>query len=226
VVNQLLHAELNRLISSTMVQLRPILREGWRERGVVEEDLENDHEHTLGVVREVSTLPTNSRVDLGTSKATARLHDFSEIITLDEIEREELTLVLNESEETRELVGSIDARDYEQLRTDARKIAAFGLVVRGWPRLAKNEAMGLFLDFTYARNAEAILVHQGHVVRELRQGLRYIQGKTKSGRRYKDIDLSSFWEDAWAVADTWTKPVYLPPTLQRIESMEAKLRAA
>jgi len=225
VVNQLVHAELSRLISSTMDQLRPILREGWRERGVVEEDLENDHEHTLGVVWEVATLTTNVRVELNTSKATARLHDFSEIITLDEIEREEFALVLHESEETRELIGDVDPHDYEQLLRNARKIAAFGLVVRGWSGPAKNEAMGFFIDFIYARTAEAILVHQGHVVRELRQGLRYIQGKTKSGRRYKHIDLSSFWEDAWAVADTWTTPVYLPPTLGRIERKEATLRA-
>lgn len=212
---------------SEVEKLRFVLREGWRKRGVKEEDLENDFEHTFRVVAHTLLLPTRRQVNRAKSVLMAFLHDFDEIVLKDEERRGEIRLPLEEDPRLAEIASEFRGADRKRLVERAKKLIAFELVVRNWPHHVREEAMRLYTEYTYATTNEAKLVHQAHVVADLRMGFNYVEGKTRTKKRhYRDINLKSFWRDAQILSDWDDAPVDLVPILEEMRKEEENLRAA
>lgn len=210
------------LALSEVAQLRSILRKGWLERGVSKEDCENDLEHTARVTFNVLILPTRKAINRQVALTEAVLHDLHEAITDDEARRKTLTLSL-EGPRLQSVISQFPEIDLGERIRWATELIAFDIMIANWPLEVKDLAKKRYSDFLFRTSDEARFVHQAQTIAELQQGLDYLAGRTRSGRRYRKIDLSTFWEDARALATNG--PADLEQVLKQIEEEERRQRA-
>jgi 5'-deoxynucleotidase YfbR-like HD superfamily hydrolase len=217
------------LVLSKALRLWGIPRKGWPGRGVAVEDVEDSLQHSLTLCGISLRIPKResglSSVRIG---LIAMLHDLDEIPPgEDEIQKGGISLPFAENPRVQQVAdGFNDKRSREEKIQSAIKWLAFQAAVQDWPPSLQQEATRLYDEYRGAYTPEAKVVHQCHPLANLEMGLDYIAGVTPSGRKYPDIDLTSFWEDAYE-AQSWRRsPVDLGPILDDIHDREQVLRTA
>lgn len=217
------------LVLSKALKLRGVLRLGWSRRGVAEEDVEDSLQHSIRLLGIALRVPKResglSSVRIGLITMS---HDFDEIPPGDdEVQTGGISLPFAENPRVQQVAdGFNDERSREEKILSAVKWLAFQAAVQDWPPSLQQEATRLYDEYRGAYTPEAKVVHQCHPLANLEMGLDYIAGVTPSGRKYPDIDLTSFWEDAYE-AQSWRRsPVDLGPVLDGIHDREQVLRAA
>ncbi len=212
------------LVLSKALKLREDLRKGWLKRGVTEEDCEDGLQHSLRLRGTSIRVPKR---ESGLSKFTigliAMLHDFDEISPgEDQVQEGGITFPF---------VADPRQSGFDNEQTLGEKIAsavkwvAFQRTVLDWPSNYQREATQIYDQYRGAYTPEAMVVHQCHPLVNLEMGLDYIAGVTRSGSRYREIDLTSFWGDAYEAQSWRGAPVDLGPELDRIHEREQVLRA-